>query len=216
MRCMASKARTRNGTSVVPHPVEGHVAAAADVGGKGGHTVSRSAGGQFTSKTAGTTPPTRTASLGGDEVATPPGAYVTGSVVRKRPATPQPRNVVRARGQGRSTAADDPLAPARTRWLADVVGGGARLAELLGVSASQTSRWAAGQERPGIRVAPLLIDLEHVLARARLVWAEPAASTWMVSVNAHLGGARPVDVLRLSGPGPVLDALDAGVWGGAA
>ena len=218
---MASKARARNGTPMAPR-VEGHPAASAsasaasaDVSGKGGHTVSRSAGGQFTSKTVGTAPPTTTEPLGG-EVATPPGTYVTGSAVQKRPATPQPGNVVRARGQGRSKAADDPLAPARTRWLADVVGGGARLAELLGVSASQTSRWAAGQERPGIQVAPLLIDLEHVLARARLVWAEPAASTWMVSANAHLGGARPVDVLRLSGPGPVLDALHAGVWGGAA
>lgn len=123
---------------------------------------------------------------------------------------------VPVRAGSRSKAADDPLAPERTRWLADVVGGGARLAELLGVSASQTSRWAAGQERPGIRVAPLLIDLEHVLARVRLVWAEPAATTWMTSANAHLGGARPVDVLRLHGPGPVLDALDVGAWGGAA
>ena len=112
--------------------------------------------------------------------------------------------------------ADDPLAPARTRWLAQAVGGGARLAEMLGVSASQTSRWASGKERPGPRSAPLLIDLEHVLARVRLVWAEPAATNWMLGANAHLGGARPIDVLTTKGPGPVLDALDAAAWGGAA
>ena len=87
---------------------------------------------------------------------------------------------------------------------------------MLGVSASQTSRWASGKERPGTTVAPLLIDLEHVLARVRLVWAEPAATTWMVSANAHLEGARPIDVLAAQGPGPVLTALDAGAWGGAA
>jgi hypothetical protein len=87
---------------------------------------------------------------------------------------------------------------------------------MLGVSASQTSRWASGKERPGAAVAPLLIEVEHVLARVRLVWAEPAATTWMVSANAYLEGARPIDVLTVHGPGPVLDALDAGAWGCAA
>lgn len=116
----------------------------------------------------------------------------------------------------RTEAAFDPLAPERTRWLADTVGGGGKLAAMLGVHASQTSRWATGQERPGARIAPLLIDLEHVLARVRLVWAEPAATTWLTSANAHLEGARPVDALTLRGVGPVLDALDAGAWGSAA
>lgn len=119
-------------------------------------------------------------------------------------------------GRRRASAADDPLAPQRTRWLSDNVGGSGVLAGMLGVSASQTSRWASGAERPGAAAAPLLIDLEHVLARTRLVWAEPVASVWLTSANAHLGGARPVEVLRLQGPGPVLEALDAAAWGAAA
>lgn len=119
-------------------------------------------------------------------------------------------------GRPRSTAADDPLAPERTRWLADAVGGLGRLATMLGVSASQTSRWSRGEERPGVDAAPLLIDLEHVIARVRLVFAEPSAGVWMTSANTHLDGARPIDVLALSGSGPVLDALDAQTWGGAA
>lgn len=98
----------------------------------------------------------------------------------------------------------------------DVLGSAQRLADLLGVNASQPSRWAAGHERPSVAVAPLLIDLEHVVARVRLVWSEAAALTWLESANAYLGGARPIDVLCLHGPGDVLDALDAGVWGGAA
>lgn len=120
------------------------------------------------------------------------------------------------KGAKKSLPSDDPLAPERTRWLSDVVGGGSRLAELLKVSPSQTSRWATGEERPSAHTAPLLIDLEHVLARVRLVWAEPAATTWMASVNAHLAGARPIDVLTMRGVGPVLEALDAGAWGSAA
>lgn len=116
----------------------------------------------------------------------------------------------------RAMPGDDPLAAERTRWLSEVVGGSGALADMLGVSRSQTSRWASGQERPGVVSAPLLIDLEHVLARVRLVWSEPAGTTWMTSANAHLGGARPVDALRLHGPGPVLEALDAGAWGSGA
>jgi hypothetical protein len=213
---MASKARRADSdTSVVHHPVQGHAVVSANLGGKGGQTVIRSASGRFVSKTTDSSRSTARARSGGDELVALKKVYAFESGTEERPLAAEPRKVP-VRAARRSKAADDPLAPARTRWLAEVVGGGARLAELLGVSASQTSRWAAGQERPGIQVAPLLIDLEHVLARARLVWAEPAASTWMVSVNAHLGGARPVDVLRLNGPGPVLDALDAGVWGGAA
>ena len=90
------------------------------------------------------------------------------------------------------------------------MGGGGNLAAMLGVNASQTSRWAKGDERPGPQVAPLLIDLEHVLARVRLVWSEPAATVWMTSANARLDGACPADVLALRGVGPVLEALDAG------
>lgn len=121
-----------------------------------------------------------------------------------------------ALARSRSSPADDPLAPERTRWLADAVGGLGHLADMLGVSPSQTSRWSRGQERPGVDAAPLLIDLEHVLARVRLVYAQPAAGVWMTSANTYLDGARPVDVLTLSGPGPVLEALDAQTWGSAA
>lgn len=111
--------------------------------------------------------------------------------------------------------ADDPLAASRVRYLVDMLGG-TQLASLVGVNRSQPSRWMTGDERPGPVAAPLLIDLEHVIARARLVWGETAAATWLVSANSYLDGARPLDVLQLSGPAPVLEALDAETWGGAA
>jgi len=112
-------------------------------------------------------------------------------------------------------AADDPLSAERVRYLVEEFGG-AGLAAIVGVNRSQTSRWVKGEERPGPGAAPLLIDLEHVLARARLVWGEEAARTWLESANVYLDGGRPIDVLQLSGPAPVLEALDAETWGGAA
>lgn len=130
--------------------------------------------------------------------------------IRKR-ATTRTAHGVRITG----ASADDPLAAERVRYLTDQFGG-ATLAAIIGVNRSQPTQWAKGAERPGPSAAPLLIDLEHVLARARLVWGESAAHTWLASPNAYLEGARPLDVLHLSGPAPILDALDAEAWGGAA
>ena len=123
-------------------------------------------------------------------------------------ASPQRRTTTTPR------AGDDPLAPARVRYLVNVFGG-AGLAEIVQVNRSQPTRWMNGQERPGATAAPLLIDLQHVLARARLIWGEAAATTWMVSANSFLDGARPVDVIQITGSAPVLEALDAETWGRA-
>lgn len=112
-------------------------------------------------------------------------------------------------------AADDPLSEQRVLYLTTVFSR-AQLAKLIGVSPSQTSRWASGEERPGPAAAPALIDLEHVYSRARLVWGGDSARIWMESANAFLGGARPLDVLLTEGAARVLQTLDAEMWGGAA
>ncbi|MGB7236678.1 MAG: condensation domain-containing protein [Rhodococcus sp. (in: high G+C Gram-positive bacteria)] len=117
--------------------------------------------------------------------------------------------------ESRSKTADDPLSDNRIRYLSDAFSG-RTLAAFAGVSTSQLARWAMGKERPGPLIAPLLIDLEHVLAKARLVWGEEAAQRWFISSNAHLGGARPLDALRVEGSATVLNALDGETWGGAA
>lgn len=49
----------------------------------------------------------------------------------------------------------------------------------------------------------------RVLVRARVILGEDAARVWLERENPHLGGARPVDVMRTDGPAPVLEALDA-------
>jgi len=181
----------------------------------GGGTARSATSGRFVSSAAAAKHPRPV-----DRTAQPQGKRIDGvppvdAIPDPTPGTPSAVPTPAGDAQ-RPALALDPLAPERTRWLADTVGGGGKLAAMLGVHPSQTSRWATGQEHPGARVAPLLIDLEHVLARVRLVWAEPAATTWMTSANAHLDGSRPVDVLAMRGVGPVLDALDAGAWGGAA
>jgi hypothetical protein len=131
--------------------------------------------------------------------------------------TPVKRASTRTAGAARTTrvAADDPLSKQRVLFLANVFSR-AQLAEWIGVSPSQTSRWASGEERPGPAAAPALIDLEHVYSRARLVWGGDSARIWMESANAFLEGARPLDVLLTDGAARVLQALDAEMWGGAA
>lgn len=136
------------------------------------------------------------------------------TAVKTRVKRAPTRTVVGAARTAR-VAADDPLSKQRILFLANVFSR-AQLAEWIGVSPSQTSRWASGEERPGPAAAPALIDLEHIYSRARLVWGSDSARIWMESANAFLGGARPLDVLLTDGAARVLQALDAEMWGGAA
>ncbi|MFQ2879747.1 antitoxin Xre/MbcA/ParS toxin-binding domain-containing protein [Mycobacterium kansasii] len=136
------------------------------------------------------------------------------AVKRGRPRKVAVTAVTVAPGKAR-VAADDPLVVQRVEYLAATFSR-AELARWIGVSPSQTSRWASGKERPGPAAAPALIDLEHVYSRARLVWGEQTARIWLESANVFLSGARPIDVLLTDGPARVLEALDAEMWGGAA
>ncbi|MFT4398407.1 antitoxin Xre/MbcA/ParS toxin-binding domain-containing protein [Gordonia lacunae] len=131
-----------------------------------------------------------------------------GPIAKKAPVKSPSKSATR-------TPADDPWSSFRLQALTSVFSG-SDLAKAVGVSPSQPSRWASGQERPGPAAGSALIDLEAILARARLIWGPNAARIWLESPNAFLGGARPLDVLRLEGSAPVLQALDAETWGGAA
>lgn len=99
----------------------------------------------------------------------------------------------------RNSAADDPLAPVRVKRLVSIFGA-VHLAAMLGVNRSQPTQWISGAERPGARTAPLFIDLEHIVARARLVWGDKAAVNWLNGTNSYLSGAKPIDVSQLEGP----------------
>lgn len=151
---------------------------------------------------------------------TPKKTAVAKSASKRAVRTPVKRAPARKAAAGKAArtarvATDDPLAQQRVLFLANVFSR-AQLAKWVGVSPSQTSRWASGEERPGPAAAPALIDLEHVYSRARLVWGGDSARIWLESSNAFLGGARPLDVLLTDGAARVLQALDAEMWGGAA
>lgn len=99
--------------------------------------------------------------------------------------------------------------PIRADLVAKALGSRAELAKVLRVSPSQPTRWIKGQETPNSENTRAIVDLEHVVARARMLWADDdVVNTWLTSSNGFLDGARPVDVITTQGSSPVIDALD--------
>ncbi|MBD7994653.1 DUF2384 domain-containing protein [Arthrobacter sp. Sa2CUA1] len=97
----------------------------------------------------------------------------------------------------------------RTELLIEAFGSTTVVAEVLGVSPSQPSRWSRGLESPGLEAGRLVVDLDHVMARARMIWSRDAALQWLQGSNSYLDGARPIDVLKTRGSAEVIAALDA-------
>lgn len=90
--------------------------------------------------------------------------------------------------------------------------GNNRVADLLSVSPSQPSRWRSGKEGIGAENQRKLIDLDYVFGRLEQLFPSRQAEIWLTSYNAHLGG-RPIDVLRIRGAAPVIEAIDAEAQG---
>jgi transcriptional regulator with XRE-family HTH domain len=95
----------------------------------------------------------------------------------------------------------------RIAFLSDILGGHTRVARLLGVSASQPTRWEKGEETPSLAIAERIIGLDAVVAQLLLVWDRSLVTDWLTTGNAHLAGARPIDVLKHRGSGEVLEAI---------
>jgi hypothetical protein len=104
----------------------------------------------------------------------------------------------------------------RASAVAAALGSKAQLASMLEVSPSQPTRWIDGSERPNSENARMIVDLDHVIARAGLLWKPSVIGSWLNGSNAFLDGARPIDVLRTTGSAPVIDALDQELAGGYA
>ena len=90
-----------------------------------------------------------------------------------------------------------------------------RLAELLGVSPAQVTRWRRGG---GIDLqnAERVDLLELVVASLLRLYPAEAAEQWLLGVNPHLGDRRPVDLVRAGRAQELLGALSAERAGGFA
>lgn len=85
---------------------------------------------------------------------------------------------------------------------------GRRVAELLGVSPAQVSRWRRGQ---GIDLvnAERVDLLELVVASLLRMHPPEVAEAWLIGVNPHLGDRRPIDLIRAGRAREVIGALAA-------
>lgn len=98
----------------------------------------------------------------------------------------------------------------RAQFVTEIAGGTRKAADLLAVAPSQPSRWVSGESVPGPVQARMLVDIDHVLAHALLVWGDVrVARDWITTPNAHLDGMRPVEWIRAHGTSEVVDALRA-------
>jgi uncharacterized protein (DUF2384 family) len=83
-----------------------------------------------------------------------------------------------------------------------------RLAELLGVSPAQVTRWRRGQ---GIdEVNAQRVDLlELVMSQLLRLYSSEAAERWLVGLNPHLGDRRPIDLIRRGRSRELIEAIAA-------
>jgi uncharacterized protein (DUF2384 family) len=81
-----------------------------------------------------------------------------------------------------------------------------RLAELLDVSPAQVTRWRRGQgiDEANARRVDLL---ELVMSSLLRLYSPETAELWLQGVNPHLGGRRPIDLIRAGHSRELLDAI---------
>ena len=92
--------------------------------------------------------------------------------------------------------------------LVDDMGSQAQVARALEVSPSRVSRWLKDEE-PDRENLIKLEAVEFALARLQSTYQRPTALKWLYGFNAHLGGARPIDLLNRGRVSDVLRAIEA-------
>lgn len=81
-----------------------------------------------------------------------------------------------------------------------------RLAELLGVSPAQVTRWRRGQNIDEVNAQRVDL-LELVMSSLLRLYSPDVAQLWLSGLNPHLGGRRPIDLVRAGRARELLDAL---------
>jgi uncharacterized protein (DUF2384 family) len=81
-----------------------------------------------------------------------------------------------------------------------------RLAELLGVSPAQITRWRMGQGIDELNARRVDL-LELVMSSLLRLYSPEAAELWLQGANPHLAGRRPIDVIHTGQARELLDAI---------
>lgn len=82
------------------------------------------------------------------------------------------------------------------------------VAALLGVSKDMPTRWVSGRDAPNQESRAQLADLDSLVGHLYAAFTPAQAGLWMAGHDAHLN-ARPIDVYRLEGAAPVIQAIRA-------
>jgi uncharacterized protein (DUF2384 family) len=83
-----------------------------------------------------------------------------------------------------------------------------RLAELLGVSPAQVTRWRRGQGIDEVNAERVDL-LELVMSQLLRVYPSEGAERWLVGLNPHLGDRRPIDLIRRGRSRDLIEAIAA-------
>lgn len=131
--------------------------------------------------------------------------YLVSKTKRTNPAGTRPRQVVFVEfkevesDRGRPGLVISPDSPLTN----------ALIAQAVGVARSQPTRWLSNEETPSPQSQARLADLYNVAAQFQMVWPAAMLPQWFESANAHLAGRKPIEVFRLEGGAPLLQALRA-------
>jgi transcriptional regulator with XRE-family HTH domain len=80
----------------------------------------------------------------------------------------------------------EPFIAGRIELLAESLCTASTVAECLGVSRPLLSKWRAGTAMPSPAKLKLLVDLDHVMARAALIYAPDIARDWLFCHDSYL------------------------------
>lgn len=83
-----------------------------------------------------------------------------------------------------------------------------RLAEVLGVSPAQVTRWRRGGGIDEMNAERVDL-LELVMSNLLRLYSPETAERWLLGFNPHLGDRRPIDVVRAGRASELLDAISA-------
>lgn len=94
-----------------------------------------------------------------------------------------------------------------TQRLVKALGNNA-VAALLGVNKDRPGRWVSGQDAPNEENRSQLTDLDALVGFLQSAFTPSQARLWLEGQDPYLG-ARPIDVYRLEGAAPVIEAIRA-------